>query len=125
MKRVKADGVYYYNTKGGLTQETFSETLAHERIDNLFKYIDSLRTEDRDLKERVEKLEDFHYKHRDPTAHYCDKPHTCGECEFVIEDYPYKIGFRLFCWRHEDGRYKYMVRDRMQACEKFKLKGKV
>ena len=42
MKRVKADGVYYYNTKGGLTQETFSETLAHERIDNLFERIGEL-----------------------------------------------------------------------------------
>ena len=122
MKRVLADGVYYYDDKGGLRRETWSETNAHERIDNLFKYIDSLRTEDRDLVERVKAMEswvkDFPYSAYDFPSPPSPKPHTCGECmkPFYRSDYG-------LCRSHpvlEKGCQPIAIWREKEACDNFK-----
>ena len=121
-RKLFPDGFYYRDFGGELRKERWTETLAHERIDNIFERLEKLEGNRPDLWERIAELDSkIGELQAQWDSHFDDtpKPHTCGRCKFVIEEYPHKIGFRLFCWRHEDGRYKYMVRDRMQACEKF------
>ena len=126
MKRVLADGVYYYDDKGGLRRETWSETNAHERIDNLFKYIDSSREETRDLAKRVGELETLHYKDQpypedhnypEPT-HSKSKFHTCGECVN-----PFWRGDYGLCRSHpvvRKGCHPIAIWREHEACENFK-----
>jgi len=126
MERVLADGVYYRDKEGALRQETWSETHAHERIDNLFKYIDSLREETRDLVKRIEGLETLHYKgvapidekgyHNWPESE--PEPRTCQECvnPFWRSDYG-------LCRSHptvRKGCHPIAVWREHKECEKFK-----
>jgi len=69
-RSILADGIYYHDYKGHLVQETWTETLAHERID--------------ELTARLGRLEKNVFE-----MPIVAEPHTCEECKhpFYRSDY--------------------------------------
>ena len=129
-RKLLADGVWYRDREGGLHKENWTETLAHERIDNLFERIEalehwspeSLTKASLNLNERVKAMEswvkDFPYSAYDFPSPPSPKPHTCGECmkPFYRSDYG-------LCRSHpvlEKGCQPIAIWREKEACDNFK-----
>jgi len=82
-RKLFPDGFYYRDFGGELRKERWTETLAHERIDNIFERLEKLEGNRPDLWERIAELDSkIGELQAQWDSHFDDtpEPHTCGEC---------------------------------------------